>query len=64
MVEFRSVEQTDGSGPVEAENYEESVYATLLLRRSSFSVFSAFLQVKGIPFDATDPEVSGKDLFR
>jgi hypothetical protein len=50
---------------LEAESDEESVYGTMLLRQSSFSVFSVFfIQVKGIPFDATDPEVSGKDLFR
>ncbi len=29
-----------------------------------FLSFLFFVQVKGIPFDATDPEVSGKDLFR
>ena len=59
-----SLEKTDGSGSAKTESDDESVNGTLLLHRCSFSVFSAFLQVKGIPFDVTDPEVSGKDLFR
>jgi hypothetical protein len=64
MVEFRSVEQTDGSGPVKAESDDEFKKRNTAGSPTFFLSFLFFVQVKGIPFDATDPEVSGKDLFR